>query len=136
MKMWFLALCVILASCTSEFEIPRRPSDVLESKKLEAVMVDVYLIEGRYQRRLRLKDDALKKMRPEELALTQYKQMFEKHGISKEQFEKSYDWYASYPSELEDIESRVLEKLQQMQANIDAGVEDLDAAADEKRKED
>ena len=45
-------------------------------------------------------------------ALRYYAEMFEKEGVTEEQFKMTYQWYVDHPAELKDVYNDVLAGLQ------------------------
>jgi hypothetical protein len=93
----------------------RRPSDVLEPEAFVSLMVDVHLAEG----------DLLERSLPadEQIALLSehYSHILASQGIAPEVLQASYAWYTARPLTLNKLYDQVLEELNRMQAEVQAG---------------
>jgi hypothetical protein len=79
-------LCLILLSgCV-------RPWGVLSHDEMVAVLFDVHLVEAA----MKVVDAQAKRIEKQEY----YNSVFEKHNITKQQFDKSLNWYSSKPHKL------------------------------------
>ncbi len=106
----FLILFVFLTACSENK--PSAPADLLPEGVFAAVMLDVQIAEGlKTQRALgnRLADSQADKV---------YDAVFEKHGISKEAFLKTYSWYRENPEKMEVVFETVLDSLSKLEAEV------------------
>ncbi|MBC7850885.1 MAG: DUF4296 domain-containing protein [Chitinophagaceae bacterium] len=85
-----LLICLVTA-CTDSKKVPK---DILARPKMEKVMWDM-LLADRFSSNFILKDSATKDVKLETFKL--YEQVFQIHGISKEEFLKSYKYYLNRP---------------------------------------
>ncbi|MFN3950959.1 MAG: DUF4296 domain-containing protein [Thermaurantimonas sp.] len=101
------ALCIWLFITTSCVRI-EIPPDVLPPETMAALMADLHLLEGR-----RMGDKVLY---AEEVAMADYYALiFQKHGISPDQYKRSHHFYSQYPELFSGIYDLVIETLQQRQ---------------------
>lgn len=91
MKYLFIFCCILFASCS-----PNRPDDVLPPEKMQQVLWD-YIRADVYTSDFISKDSS--KNAVAENAKFQLA-VFQKHKISKEQFYRSYEYYASHNKEM------------------------------------
>lgn len=82
------------------------PNDLLPRDRFERVLVDAQLVEARVNQELVI--DHRTDMPIERY----YEEMFRKHGTTKEQFRRTFDWYTERPEELKAIYDSVLIDLQ------------------------
>ncbi|MHC1708284.1 MAG: DUF4296 domain-containing protein [Bacteroidales bacterium] len=101
----FIMLCIFF-SCSSE---PKIPEGVLEKEKMIEVMVDFQITEAsvlyqqNHQKDIKFYTNYY------------YENVLKKHGISRDDFRKSIDYYKSYPEELDNMYGEVLSRLSGLQ---------------------
>jgi len=100
------SIALIAAACARE----KRPSDVFDQKRMVEIMVDVHLAEGAEKTDLLTTDS----VRISEKALC--KHIFKKHGITEEEYNRSFTWYSEHLEEFDEVYVKVIEKLNQMEA--------------------
>lgn len=110
MRGFFFLSIIFLAACGSEE--PEKPKDVLNSDKFTALMIDVQLIEGIRAQRI---DVSERKGKAESFL---YAEVFDKHSITREEFEKTYAYYMKNPKRMEQIYEQVLDSLNKLDADI------------------
>jgi|SRR6185437_2501471 len=93
MRRGILALLMILGMATGCSDKDRIPSGVLSRQKMEDVLWD--MIQADQYSSFLTKDSAHIDLKEERLRL--YQQVFLLHGVSREQFRKSYDYYMARP---------------------------------------
>ena len=98
-------------SCTPP--VKSAPQDLIADDKFVDVLTDVRLLEAAYGARVGRPDTIGKYMD------TYYKMVFDKHGIQKDQFFSSYEYYLSQHEKMLLMEDKVLEKLTLLQAEND-----------------
>ena len=92
-----LLATLLVASCGVE-----RPDDVIPPEKMEALLYDYHLVQGMSS----------------EYASTEYKEklmfnyVFNKHKVTKEEFENSMAWYMRYPKHLNRMYANLEKKVQ------------------------
>lgn len=108
----FMVLCtlyiVLVISCGQEEKYVVIPSDVLPKEKMAEVLTDIHLAEAKVNLKT-LPDSAS----TEKLS---FQKKFEKHKITKEQYEKSISFYIDHPELLNEVYEKVLNELSKMQA--------------------
>lgn len=83
---------------------PGIPKDVLEPKKMQAVLFDMHLVDG-YITGFASQDSAKK------VAATFYKSIYKKFGIDSAQYNRSLDYYYTKPAVFKQIYDSVTAKL-------------------------
>jgi hypothetical protein len=104
MKIPSVILCLIFLSCGNpKTEIPQ---DILSKNSFIGLLKDIHLAEAKFE---------LHKTKGMENAKNElahnYKTIYEIHEISPDDFDKTLDYYAQHPEQLEKIYTRVLEQL-------------------------
>jgi len=107
----YLLVCSIVTACGEPAaEIP--PDDLLDRDKFTDVMVDVQLIEGMKIHKLGPKREKSPDME------AMYANVFQKHAVDKESFEKTYNYYKARPDEMELIYEQVLDSLSKLDVEV------------------
>lgn len=83
-----LALLCLMGSCRSDAV----PSDVMGEERMASFLQEAYLIEGFYAVETHFHYDTLQ---PEMLG--SYDSLLARYGLSREDFERSVDWYTEHP---------------------------------------
>ena len=104
MKISSLILCLIFLSCgTPKTEIPQ---DILSENSFISLLKDIHLAEAKFE---------LHKTKGMENAKNElahnYRAIYETHEITTNDFDKTLDYYAQHPEQLEKIYTRVIEQL-------------------------
>lgn len=105
-----LIIFIFLLSCSPD-EKEVIPEGVIKPEKFTAVMIDVQITEG-------MRAQGVDIIRPENDADGLYDEIFQKHDISEESFETSYDYYLDRPDEMELIYEQVLDSLSKLDAQV------------------
>ncbi|MEQ9263067.1 MAG: DUF4296 domain-containing protein [Owenweeksia sp.] len=97
-----IALAILTASCSvqEEGDIPK---DVFKEDRMITILTDIHLVEGAKLGR-RIMGDTV-------LVDVYFQKVFEKHNITKEQFEHSFGFYSDRPAQMDKIYDRVIENL-------------------------
>jgi hypothetical protein len=104
MKIPIFILCLILLSCgDSKTEIPQ---DILSENNFISLLKDIHLAEAKFEIH---KTKGMENAK-NELAHN-YSAIYETHAITADDFEKTLDYYAQHPEQLEKIYTHVLEQL-------------------------
>lgn len=106
----FVLLVFFFIGCEQREETP--PPDILSKDEFTAVMIDVQLIEGMKVHRLGPKRDRTPDME------VLYNGVFQKHGIEKEAFIDTYDYYKERPDQMELIYEQVLDSLSKLDVEV------------------
>lgn len=103
---------VILASCTSS-----HGSDVLSERKMAAVLYDYHMAQAVFRdmpRNEKYKRDFY------------FEYVFEKHGITEEEFENSLVWYTRHPDKLYDVYTNIDKKVNTKKRSVAAKLEKIE----------
>ncbi len=105
----YLLILIFAASCASD---PSEVNLALSTDKFTAVMIDVQLAEGmKTQKIFVTKDNS-------EAVNLLYKHIFEKHGVTSEEFMESFEYYRSRPGEMELVYEQVLDSLSKLDIEV------------------
>ena len=104
MKIISLILCLILLSCGAPKT--KIPQDILSENSFIDLLKDIHLAEAKFEL---LKTKGMENAK-NELAHN-YSAIYETHQITAYDFDKTIDYYAQHPEQLEKIYTRVLEQL-------------------------
>lgn len=102
----WVSIFLFIAGCAKE----KRPNDVLGQNKMVEVMVDIHLAEGVDKTNVLTTDS----LRISKEAL--YGHVYQKHGITEEEYRRSFEWYSEHLKEFDEVYVKVIEKLNQMEA--------------------
>ena len=105
-KVLYVLLLILLSGCGM------RPWGVLSSNEMVAVLLDVHVAEAA----MKVVDTSAKRIEKQEY----YNIIFEKHNTTKEQFDKSLDWYARHPKVLVEIYDDVKKEAERLQERVEA----------------
>jgi hypothetical protein len=89
--------CIAFVACTRSSAVP---DDILPQKQMQAVMWDMMRADLFLTNYVFVKDTSLNKIQESQ---KMYQQVFSFHHISKEEFQKSFDYYQSHPKLMKDI---------------------------------
>ena len=123
MKKYLILIAVCLGLGCSEKSGEPIPGDVLPIEKMTDIMLDVQLIEGGIVIR------KYNKTQREGQIADYYKSLYYKHKVSKDAFESSLKYYTDHPDKLEKIYDGMLERLSQLEAEVQNEKPDSSAAA-------
>ena len=101
-----LVLVFVISACGDgrELEIPE---DVIPRDTMASALLDMHLIEGAKVGQ-KIMGDTLK-------ATHYYEKMYHKYGISKEQFDRSFQFYSEHPEVMNNMYKEVIERLNKIQ---------------------
>ena len=110
-------ISAVLFSCNSDprdwsRSVPPEDSGILSKSKFVEVMTDVYLVEASYKSNVYVNEN--KKIELE----GNYAFVFEKHGITQEQFEASHTWWWEHPAAMKSVLQEVTEKIISMEKSV------------------
>lgn len=105
-KVLYVLLLILLSSCDM------RPFDILSEDKMVAILLDVHIAEAS----MSIMDPSAKIIERQEY----YNTIFRKHNTTKEQFDKSLDWYSHRPKLLIDIYDNLKKEAELLQERVDA----------------
>lgn len=95
------SVIVVLNACSKSVE---RPATVLPEEKMQAVMLDLYLLDGAANAKLMPIGDTTK--------VVYYNAILKKHNITLAQFDSSMVWYAKHLQVFEKMHKPVLDSLE------------------------
>jgi hypothetical protein len=101
MRTW--AICLLFAACTSGAV----EDDLLPRDRFREVLLEAQLIEARMNRELVAQPEG------EVPTAKYYEELFTKEGVTKEQFQRTFDHYADRPEELKAIYEEIITELSQ-----------------------
>lgn len=102
----YIALVILGFGCSGP-NGSHQEENVLGQEEFTAVLMDVRLLEASYATHYARVDSA-------QALSGYYGKLFEKHQTTKDQFMRSYDYYASKQSELKVIEDTIVARLSRM----------------------
>ena len=127
MKTKIFVICYLfLIGCSSDNEVP---NDIINQDKMVAVMLDMYLAEGKVNNMRLSRDSSL-------AIFDVYEDMlYKKHGVIDSVYERSMSYYYDHPDMLETIYESVLDSLNLKQERLKEKEEDPEDDKDESKKE-
>lgn len=118
MKKLFAVIFVLLVfflalhACESD-RSSSKDYKIIENDKMVDVMVDVHIIEATLRDK-KISGDSLKK-----LTSDYYQNLFDKHNISRQDFDSSFAYYEDNVGELNNIYEKVIERLNKKQRKLE-----------------
>jgi hypothetical protein len=104
--MLIVVLSVFLFSCRQGEKTVSIPSDVLPKERMALVITDIHLAEA---------EASLKTFPDTSSEKLNFRKIFDKNNISKEQYDKSIAFYVDHPELLNEVYEQVLNELSRMQ---------------------
>lgn len=101
MRAWLL--CMFLAACGSGADAP--PPDLMRREQFKDVLLEAQLIESRTNQELVLQQQGLVPTKD------YYAELFEAKGVTREQFEHTFDFYTKRPKELKAIYEEIITEM-------------------------
>lgn len=105
-----LLLLILVAGCKQKY--PSVPSDVIPVTKMESILVDMHVADAVAEVK------TLGDVNEKKLSQQYYQQIFKNHGVTKEEFLKSYSFYENNPILLNKIYDDVLGEMSKREAKI------------------
>lgn len=102
-----LALVLICSACRHD----GLPEGVLDAPAMTEFLADAYLLEGFYAIETQYRYDRLT-----DEVIRYYDSILERHGITREQVERSLDYYTAHPDAYQAIHDSVVVRLEARQA--------------------
>lgn len=106
---WILAAVVALVACDTT---PEPPDGILPREKFVEVLTDVQIIEAVFNQNVIRTDE------PKLRIARYYKETFEQHGVTQEEFTQTYLWYYGHPELMMLVYDDVMAKLAQRQGEL------------------
>lgn len=91
----------------------KKPTDLIDADKMANVLVDVRVLEGLYGIRVN-RMDTMRQHIP-----ASYDVILQKHGITRDQFKTSYDYYLTHSAEMIVMEDTILARLVRKQEQLE-----------------
>ncbi len=101
-----LVFLVLLSSCAGEGNLDV-PDDVIPRDSMVSALMDMHLIEGAKVGQ-KMMGDTVK-------INTYYAKLYQKYGVTKKQFEKSFQFYSEHPDAMNKMYQEVIERLNKIQ---------------------
>jgi hypothetical protein len=103
MKQWIPLLLILVSACKAE--LPEIPGDVLPMEKMRMMLVDIHIADAVAETKAQAGEDEKK------LSEAYMEQICGSHGVSKEEFLRSYRFYETKPVLMNLIYDEVLNEL-------------------------
>ena len=101
-----ISLLLLASSCS---ESKDKPKDLIQKEKMSLILKDMVLLEATFNTRLiRLEDK-------DERMIKYNEEILNKHQVSKQAFDDSYEYYLDHKEDFEDIMELVFEELNKME---------------------
>lgn len=112
------ALCVVfvVSSCGQEEKQVAVPSDILPKEKMAQVITGIHIAEAEANMQ-KLPDLPALQAGSASTEKSSFENIFKKHKITKEQYEKSLSFYIDHPELLDQVYEKVLNELSKMQGS-------------------
>ena len=106
-----LATILSFASC-NRFGDPKKPKPFFDENRMVEIITDIEIVEAKlnFANERGGSADSLKD--------SYYQQLYDHHGITKEQLTENLNYYTQKPEVLEDIMSRVVDSLSKSQGIV------------------
>jgi len=104
-----IALALVLASC-NDLKV-KAPKNLLSEDRMVEIITDIDIIEAKFN----FADEHGKSA--DSMKTSYYNQLYEHHGITKEQLVDNINYYTQKPELLENIMTRVVDSLTKAQGN-------------------
>lgn len=111
MRLVIIAIALLLVSCGEE-EAPLPPDNAIPEDQFVPVMVDVHLIEATINQKFGRRDDTTSS------SLRYYEALFEKHAITRTQFDSTFNYYKRNPAQMEKIYQQVNDSLESLSKSL------------------
>jgi len=118
-----LAFFFLLLSCGRKDDAFVKPEGILSQDSMATIMTDIHLIEGAKVGR-KIMGDTL-------TVENYYSKVYDKYGITKEEFEKNFAFYNRHPEKMDQIFESVIEKLNSIDVGSTANNKDENTEATE-----
>ncbi len=103
MKRTILCLFIFLSACKSE--LPDVPKDIIPMDKMEVILADMHITDAVAETKAQLGMN-------EKLLTEEYHvQVFKNHGVTREEFLKSYKFYEANPKLLNRMYDNILQAM-------------------------
>ena len=111
MNLKFLIILSFLLACSSPQE--SMPEEILSQKEFASILKKVHLAEGGFElQKTNGKDHA------QNVLSNSYQTIFSSHNIDETIFQKTLEYYANHPSELEEIYADVIKGITEERSTL------------------
>ena len=110
MKRFIPALIIFLAACKQE--LPSVPSDVIPMQKIEAILADMHIADAVAETKAQMG------MNEKLLTEEYHEQIFKNHGVTREEFLKSYKFYEANPKLLNKMYDDILDQMSKREEGV------------------
>ena len=100
--LFLFAILGLFCFCAGSYP---EPQDLLTEDKMVAILLDINIAEGGMKARYVLGDSA------KALAPYLYDHIYDKHGVSRDQFDRNLDYYLHQPGKMDKIYEQVITEL-------------------------
>ena len=104
-----IALVLTMFAC----QLEKRPEGLMEREEFKEALLDAQLIEARMNHEMIL--EQMKTIPVQKY----YEELFAKHQITEEKFQKTFDHYSEHPDELKEIYEEIMTELTLRKDNSD-----------------
>lgn len=111
-KIYIILICSFLFAC-SKGPAEKIPDTVLSKEKMAEVMIDIQLYESSMSISLFKEENVLLEVPKSNI--------LKNHGLSKKQYDESFEYYSQHPELFSEVYTIVLNNLSRMQAEITMG---------------
>lgn len=112
MSKYILKYIALIALLFSSYSCERRPGDVIEKEQLVPIIVDLHKVHGI------VRSQTFNKLFYTTDSVQIYEPVFDKYGVTREQFEKSIEYYSASPQEFDMMYEEVIAELTREQNYI------------------
>jgi citrate synthase len=104
------SVLMFLISCGTKSN--EKPGSLLSEEKLAAVLTEVELLDAVYTLEYQKRDTSRQTM------AAYYEEVYQRHGVTREQFTESLEWYGKDPEKIRALRYKVYDELSRMQAEL------------------
>ncbi|MBL7943485.1 MAG: DUF4296 domain-containing protein [Flavobacteriales bacterium] len=105
-----LVVLMFLISCGTKRT--EKPEALLTEQKVAAVLTEVELLDAVYTLEYQKRDTSRQAM------AGYYEEVYQRHGVTREQFSQSLEWYGKDPEKIRELRYKVYDELSRMQAEL------------------
>lgn len=111
MRLTLILISFLLVSCAGE-EAPLPPANAIPEDRFVPVMVDVHLVEATINQKFGRIDDTTSSSQ------RYYEALFEKHHITRTEFDSTFNYYKRNPRQMEKIYQQVNDSLESLSKSL------------------
>lgn len=114
MKKWAFIFSIALLAVSCNSLLKSKPAGTLSEEKMTDVLIDIHLTEAI----IRVGNDSLTKLNDTTDIRNRFAQVFRKHDVEPDEFNKSLNYYIRHIELLDIIYVEVINRLTEMEANL------------------